>query len=58
MAGDRDPAGFDLAGRQPARLEGLKSEFPKGQGPSAQRFPSHPASLLLAEFDLLGHEHG
>ncbi len=58
MPGDRDAAGLDLPGGQPARLEGLEAELAERQRAPPLGLAPHPAALVLAELDFLGHQHG
>src|SRR3989442_566743 len=56
--GQRHPRRFDLAVRDPARLERLEAVFTEGQSGAALSFASHAAALGLAIFYALGHQHG
>src|SRR6185436_826004 len=57
-AGDGDAAGLDLAVRDPAALQGLQPVVAEGDLAAGPGLALHAAALLLAELDLLGHQHG
>src|SRR5205085_4837678 len=57
VAGHGDSGGLDLAGGDPARLEGLDAVVAEGHLGTALGLAGHAPALLLAVLDLLGHQH-
>src|SRR5271155_5914946 len=53
----RDTAGLDLAVGDVAALHDLQPEVAKRQLRTAPRLTRHPSALLLAELNLLWHQH-
>src|SRR3954465_14283888 len=57
VTGHGDSGGLDLAGGDPARLEGLDAELAEGDGGAALGSTGHAAAMVLAVRDLAGHQH-
>ena len=55
LPGERDTGRFDLAGSNPAWLEGLKSEITESDRAPTLRLSAHPSALCLPVFDSLRH---
>src|SRR4030095_11517036 len=49
---------FNLAIRDPCRVQRLQSEVAKLERGAAPGFAAHPAALLLAVLHFLWHQHG
>src|SRR5664279_4639280 len=58
VALDRDAGRFDLARREPARLERLQPVLPERELRALVRGSAHAAALLLPVLDLRRHQHG
>src|SRR5215469_17881209 len=56
--GKRDAGRLDLAVGHPTRFQRLEPEIAEGQGRAALSLALHAATLGLAIFDPLGHQHG
>src|SRR5690606_12229660 len=56
-SGHRDTGSLDLAGREPARLEGLDAVLAEAQVGAALGDTLGATALVLAVGDLTGHQH-
>src|SRR5439155_4121475 len=57
VPGHGHPGGFDLSVRDPARLHGEQAVVAEVHLGATLRLPAHPAAVLLAVLDPLGHQH-
>src|SRR5690606_22414104 len=57
LSGHRDTRGLDLAGRAPARLEGLDAVVAEDDLGATLGLALPATALVLAMLDLLGHQH-
>jgi hypothetical protein len=59
VAGDGDPAGFDLAGRHPSATDALEAEISESNGVSDLGIPGAASAVAFAELGSFGHQwHG
>jgi hypothetical protein len=56
VAGQGDPAGFDLAAVHPAAIENLQAEFAKVELVAGAGVSGTATALNFAEFAPLGHQ--